>query len=402
MQILIIGMHRSGTSCLSRLLNMMGAYFSPEGTQLEAQPDNPKGFWERPDVVHLNDKILNEAGGTWDQLGKFNLQNISKDKKQLLKNRIQSTILGLDSHRPWCLKDPRMCLTLPYWQPFLEIPTYIFIFRNPLQVGQSLLARNNIPLHIGIALWEYYTVSALNHIRGKSIIFIRYENIMADPIVEIKKLFDQLQHFDVTGLKIPTNKEISSFICTDLFHMKAKDEELSSYLEYNQLELFNLVANNPSSFSDISKPLKVSKKSIEILEQFSTLDKETKKNQLLESKIEECKEKFNEKSDELATTRENLSLFQKELDEKTNTQNKLQKKYSQEQEEKKNLCLSYTDIKKKYQNTTYDISTLKQKYSKIEGQLTSIKSINRQLFSKIESLRESRQELLNKLVSFPI
>jgi hypothetical protein len=51
MQILVLGMHRSGTSMVARLLNMMGAYFAPEGVEMPAHPEKPKGFWERQDVL---------------------------------------------------------------------------------------------------------------------------------------------------------------------------------------------------------------------------------------------------------------------------------------------------------------------------------------------------------------
>ena len=57
MQSIILGMHRSGTSCVTRLVNMMGAYIAPEGIEMLSQPDNPKGFWERTDVMELNDEI---------------------------------------------------------------------------------------------------------------------------------------------------------------------------------------------------------------------------------------------------------------------------------------------------------------------------------------------------------
>ena len=55
MQLIVLGMHRSGTSVLARLLNLMGAYFGPEGSSTGANEENHKGFWERRDVRNLND-----------------------------------------------------------------------------------------------------------------------------------------------------------------------------------------------------------------------------------------------------------------------------------------------------------------------------------------------------------
>ncbi|MBK6855810.1 MAG: hypothetical protein IPG97_04435 [Microthrixaceae bacterium] len=71
MQLVILGMHRSGTSGVTRLLNMAGAYFGPPGIATDANEENPKGFWERRDVRALCDGLLQGAGFDWFRLGGF-------------------------------------------------------------------------------------------------------------------------------------------------------------------------------------------------------------------------------------------------------------------------------------------------------------------------------------------
>ena len=71
MQILVLGMHRSGTSMVARLLNLMGAYFAPEGVSLGANQENPKGFWERRDLCALNEMVLQSSGADWHRLSGF-------------------------------------------------------------------------------------------------------------------------------------------------------------------------------------------------------------------------------------------------------------------------------------------------------------------------------------------
>jgi hypothetical protein len=66
MQILVLGMHRSRTSMVARLLNMMGAYFAAEGISTGADQENPKGFWEHLGFILRNDELLSELGGTRD------------------------------------------------------------------------------------------------------------------------------------------------------------------------------------------------------------------------------------------------------------------------------------------------------------------------------------------------
>jgi hypothetical protein len=75
MQILVLGMHRSGTSMVARLLNMMGAYFAPEGVEMPAHPENPKGFWKRQDVL-LCIPLLRSANCEWYRISSFTVDKI--------------------------------------------------------------------------------------------------------------------------------------------------------------------------------------------------------------------------------------------------------------------------------------------------------------------------------------
>ena len=68
MQFVVLGMHRSGTSMMTRLLNLSGAYFGKDKESTGANLENPKGFWERRDVRNLNDYILHSLGCDWDRV----------------------------------------------------------------------------------------------------------------------------------------------------------------------------------------------------------------------------------------------------------------------------------------------------------------------------------------------
>jgi len=64
-KIIVHGVHRSGTSLCSSILEKAGLWFAEEEFKMPAQTDNPEGFWERLDVVDLNDSILASQGLTW-------------------------------------------------------------------------------------------------------------------------------------------------------------------------------------------------------------------------------------------------------------------------------------------------------------------------------------------------
>jgi hypothetical protein len=74
MQLIVLGMHRTGTSVIARLLNMIGVYFGPEGMNTGANLENPKGFWERKDIRNANDKLLHTNNLDWNRIARFDIQ----------------------------------------------------------------------------------------------------------------------------------------------------------------------------------------------------------------------------------------------------------------------------------------------------------------------------------------
>src|SRR3982751_6814815 len=110
MQLIVTGMHRSGTSVLARLLNLMGVYFGTEGKSTGANKENPKGFWERRDVRTLNDDLLFSIGCDWNRISTLDLSRVSPAMQRDFDARAFRIVLDLDAHRPWLLKEPRLCL----------------------------------------------------------------------------------------------------------------------------------------------------------------------------------------------------------------------------------------------------------------------------------------------------
>ena len=70
--VVITGMHRSGTSFLSRALNLSGVDLGPASqyydTEIKPNIGNPKGHWENIKINKLNDEILHVNNGTWDNV----------------------------------------------------------------------------------------------------------------------------------------------------------------------------------------------------------------------------------------------------------------------------------------------------------------------------------------------
>lgn len=228
MQIIVLGMHRSGTSLVTRLVNMMGAYFAPEKAALGFAADNPKGFWERRDVLQMNDALLAANGCGWNKLEswpKGELAPHSPPHRQAMKR----LVMDMDAFRPWVLKDPRLCLTFPYWKPLLEVPVAVIVHRDPREIARSLELRDGIPLAQGLTMWELHAVSLLNATLGMPRIFVRHADFLAEPVAATLSLLAALQAQDVHGLREPSAREILAFVEPSLYRAKDVQGELSSH-----------------------------------------------------------------------------------------------------------------------------------------------------------------------------
>lgn len=238
MQIIILGMHRSGTSTVARLLNMMGAYFAPPELAMPANENNEKGYWERWDVFWLHENMLRELGWAWDRVSGFDAQCLAEpDFVAKFRPRAEKILLDLDARRPWMFKDPRLNLLLPFWKPLLEAPVCIHVHRSPIQVAQSLHKREGFPLSMGLALWEQYSLLGLAHSEGIPRVLVSYHELMAQPVETTRRLHAQLLELQVQGLRLPSVREIEAFIEPRLYHQQGNPALQSSYANAQQARL---------------------------------------------------------------------------------------------------------------------------------------------------------------------
>lgn len=194
--VVVLGMHRSGTSLLSGLLVRGLSYLSP-GEAIPANEQNPYGFFENVDVCRQNDIWLKEQGRTWDMI---DTKTLPTNSSILVKMFSPSDSCATNScfsskkkgrrppryfrHRnnalyhynnpaisPWIMKDPRLCVTLKLWLQVLNgaPPAVIFTYRSPVEVARSLAARsvNQVKnLSDGLRLWIWYNRLALENSKG--------------------------------------------------------------------------------------------------------------------------------------------------------------------------------------------------------------------------------------------
>ena len=238
MQLFVLGMHRSGTSALSRILNLMGAYFGGENVGTGRNAENPKGFWERRDVRDLNDAVLFDADCDWDCVSRLELSAMPEVRRTQYASLAMDVVMAMDAHRPWFLKEPRLCVLFPIWREAVDLPVCIHIYRNPLEVAHSLQTRNDMPVEVGLALWEIYNIRALQASAGLPGAFVCYEDLLAQREPTVRRLHAALSHAGVGGLRMPSEAELSFAIDDGLHHERQPLEALEAVATASQRDLF--------------------------------------------------------------------------------------------------------------------------------------------------------------------
>lgn len=199
--VLVAGMHRSGTSALTRVLNLLGLSLGDERELMAPQPDNPEGFWEARDVARMNDRLLLALGGSWDSPPRTDWPDAAsllpwRQEAAELIDRLRSD--GEDAH---ALKDPRFSLTLPLWRSVAPEAKVVLPVRTPLAVAQSLQRRNGIPLAEGARLWLRYVREALA--AAPDAIIVDYGRVLSEPEPTVRSLVQRL------GLRAPSAAQLA-------------------------------------------------------------------------------------------------------------------------------------------------------------------------------------------------
>jgi GT2 family glycosyltransferase/glycosyltransferase involved in cell wall biosynthesis/chromosome segregation ATPase len=187
MPIDVTGMHRSGTSMIAKLLHLGGVYLGPEEELAAPARDNADGFWEDRRFVELNSEILRTFGGGWDSPPALP-SRYDGERFEHLRRGAQTLLAERDGHEPWGWKDPRMCLTLPFWNALVDDLFTVVCVRNPIEVAVSLHRRNSLSYSLGIGLWDEYNRRVLAGTTSKNRVVTHYGAYFDDAAAEIRRL----------------------------------------------------------------------------------------------------------------------------------------------------------------------------------------------------------------------
>lgn len=157
--LLLVGMHRSGTSLLGSLLPPLGVTLP--GELIDGDHHNPEGYYEREDITALQERLLIDLGRWWPSAdGVLPLPDgwLEAPCTRAVREQLLQILASEQCHQigPWAVKDPRTSLLLPLWREvadLLGLPLRLVLgVRDPGEVMLSLVQRDSQPA--GMTPWR--------------------------------------------------------------------------------------------------------------------------------------------------------------------------------------------------------------------------------------------------------
>ena len=229
--IVVLGMHRSGTSAITKSLELLGVGL---GTDLyPADFDNPKGFWEDNECIGINEALLKHLGSAYDRLALAWDEVRTDSQVSELKLRATQHLSKklVENNGIWGFKDPRTCRLFGFWnEVFLAVKcdvSFVIAVRNPASVTASLAARNSTPVGKAYFLWLQHVLPSLSFVKGARSVVVDYDEILANPYSQIVRISSNL------GLPLPGRQSSlvrdfeNKFLDTELRHTSFTEAELA-------------------------------------------------------------------------------------------------------------------------------------------------------------------------------
>jgi hypothetical protein len=205
--VLVLGMHRSGTSAMTRTINAMGAALP--GNLIPPLEDNAEGFWESADIVGIHNRFMVTVGSAWNDPRALDPAVFASAAAATCRDDLMRVLRrDFEDKRLFVIKDPRISVLMPMWRQLLgdfgAQPYVVLGFRHPEEVALSLVKRRdgfvdaaNLPVagHAH-ATWLIHSLDAERQTRDLPRVVISYDDFLNDPVGAAQTLADRLGCFE--------------------------------------------------------------------------------------------------------------------------------------------------------------------------------------------------------------
>jgi len=226
--IIIVGMHRSGTSLLAGCLHLLGVNFRKRPGYSHAVLNSEQ--FENFDITLVHDMLLRDLGCRWDIIGNLPDGWLDSEAAQVAEQKLISLIgRDLADNEVWSVKDPRICRLMPLWQRVLsrmEIrPHFIVLVRHPFEVARSLQEKNRFDILKGHLLWMTHYRDALNACMDYPHVMVTYDQLLADPLTTLQRIAR------ILNVSYPNNIEERYPSIVDYVRPELKHHQIGNYAE---------------------------------------------------------------------------------------------------------------------------------------------------------------------------
>ncbi len=194
--IVVLGMHRSGTSALTRWLGMAGVELGDK--LLRPGSDNPTGFWEDRRIVALNDRLLSALDLSWHSVAPVDLSALPARKLSTFRARARKLLQALTFQTPVAaFKDPRTARLLPFWQPLFDemdlSAEYLVVARHPFSIMDSLERRHGFTRVKSELLWLGHVLPVLPQIWQSTALVVDFDRWIDDTPAQADRIRSALK-----------------------------------------------------------------------------------------------------------------------------------------------------------------------------------------------------------------
>jgi hypothetical protein len=235
--VVVLGMHRSGTSSVAGALVRLGAA-APQHL-MAPSADNQRGFWESPVIVGLNDAVLAAGGSDWKDWRRFDFTKIRKVEADALRARAKEALAGEFGDVGFAVvKDPRMCRLMPFWGSVFAEARWsvraLLPIRSPLEVGRSLYCRDGLSPAYGCLLWLRHVLDAEVETRGMARAVLDWSQFLGDRQKALTQVSEQWG-FIWPHWYEDAFLEVDEFVSADLRRQHTSEAELAAHPAVNDL-----------------------------------------------------------------------------------------------------------------------------------------------------------------------
>ena len=217
--ILVLGMHRSGTSALAGVLARLGVH--PPRTLMAANEHNPLGFWESERFREFHDRLLHENGTRWDAWTRL-VPPDDRSGEERTADEFRTLVEDEYGSAPlFFVKDPRICRIVPFWLHHLRANSIeasaVCILRSPLEIARSLNRRDGLGIEHSLLLWLRHALDAELETRTIPRSFVHYSDLLTNWRQATTKIANDL------GIEYPlhadrADADITAFLRPQLRH----------------------------------------------------------------------------------------------------------------------------------------------------------------------------------------